>query len=139
MKLVTLERLKELLSYNPETGDFHRVKFASSNGKKGDKAGYIRKDNYVQLSIDSTLYQAHRVAWFYVHGSWPKNLIDHINGNRSDNRICNLREATDAQNQHNEPLRKSNKSGVKNVFWETRKSSWCVRIYSNNKCFNFGN
>ena len=68
---------------------------------------------YIVVRVDLVLHQAHRLAWLYVHGSWPVDQIDHINCDPSDNRICNLREATPAQNQAN--TRSYAKSGFKGV------------------------
>jgi hypothetical protein len=73
-------------------------------------------------------YKAHRVAFTMIHGHWPMPECDHINGNKADNRACNLREATHAENMWNKRLYKNNKSGVKGVFWDKKVGKWRVRI-----------
>jgi HNH endonuclease len=88
---LTAERLRERLHYDAETGVFTR-RVGSSNARAGDVAGSVHSTGYVRISIDGGKYTAHCLAWFYVHGVWPSDQIDHINRNRSDNRIANLRE-----------------------------------------------
>ena len=87
----TVDYLKEILEYNQETGVFTRKKKISSSNI-GDVAGSVESQGYVIISIKNWPFKAHRLAWFYVHGKWPIDCIDHINGNRADNRIENLRE-----------------------------------------------
>jgi hypothetical protein len=87
------ERLLELFNYDPETGVLQR--------RSGKKTGW-NQNGYVMLSIDSKKYLAHRVIWFYVHGNWPENDIDHINQVKNDNRIANLREVYKSQNMRNQ-------------------------------------
>jgi len=101
---VNIEKLKTLLSYSPETGCFTwRVRRNASGGPvtPGDQAGHLRDNGYTIIGIDGKIYRAHRLAWLYHYGVEPPKLIDHINGNRSDNRICNLREVTVSQNAQN--------------------------------------
>jgi len=93
--------LKKLLNYDENTGIFTRRISLHGKVKVGDIAGTIANDGYCHIRVDSKRYQAHRLAWLYVHGEWPTNQIDHINGIRNDNRIANLREATRSENQQN--------------------------------------
>ncbi|EOC1198696.1 HNH endonuclease [Cronobacter sakazakii] len=96
-----LAKLREALYYNPETGNF------SSRNHAGIRIRCLIANNgYIFVSWRGKKYAAHRLAWFYYHGKWPKEDIDHINGNPSDNSIRNLREATRAQNSHNRRLGK---------------------------------
>ncbi len=99
---ISAARLREVLSYDPETGRFTR-KIDSRRGraKAGDIAGSIECTGYAAIWVDGVKYLAHRLAWLYVTGEWPADLIDHINGFRADNRIGNLRQADNWTNQQN--------------------------------------
>lgn len=103
---ITQERLREVLSYDAATGDFAWLDTRHSAVKIGQVAGRINSEGYRKIKIDGQMYSAHRLAWFYQFGEFPSKQIDHINQNKSDNRICNLRLATNAQNQMNTPNRK---------------------------------
>ena len=92
--MITQEELKELLDYNPETGLFTWNVY--NNIKNKTTAGTFN-DGYIQIKIKQKIYQAHRLAWLYVYGEWPKGQIDHINGIRDDNRIENLRDVTNRE------------------------------------------
>ncbi len=112
---LTLGRLRELLSYDPKTGVFvsltRRKTWESGRvtGAKENRTGYGR------VIVDGTYYRAHRLAWFYVHGEWP-HAIDHINGNRYDNRLCNLRSVSVKTNNENLRVAKeTNQSGFLGV------------------------
>ena len=82
--------------------------------------------------------KAHRLAWFFVYGEWPQKQIDHINGNKSDNRISNLRLATASQNLSNKGITKSNTSGYKGVSFNRTKKKWMASIKVNKKSINLG-
>lgn len=104
-------RLKEVLDYNLETGQFHR-----RNQRGAIRcAGSLNNSGYRQIRIDGKLYVAHRLAWLWVHGSFPLNELDHINRDRDDNRIVNLREATRQQNSWNTNVSRNSKTGVLGV------------------------
>lgn len=92
------ERLREILNYNPETGIFT---WRSRKGRKGARAGSVNNHGYVRIGLDGKQYQAHRLAWLYVHG-WIPEFLDHINCIRHDNRIANLRPATKRENGRNQ-------------------------------------
>jgi HNH endonuclease/AP2 domain len=135
--MLTQERLKELLSYDPETGEF--IWFVSRQGgagKAGMIAGLVGVNNcgYKLICIDYVMYLSHRLVWLYVHGRWPYHQIDHINGKRDDNRLINLREATQTQNNQN--IRKpqsNNTSGYLGAYWDKRKGKWGATIQLNKK------
>jgi hypothetical protein len=113
---LTAEKLRDCLSYDPETGVFVRLTCKQQPGLVGKIAGsFAGNRGYTQISVGGRLYKAHRLAWLYVYGAWPQGDLDHANGNRADNRIANLREATRSQNNHNGPTRANNKHGVKGV------------------------
>lgn len=98
---ITAERLREVLDYNPETGIFVWRFRPNVSARAGKIAGCVSINGYIKVNSGSKTYFAHRLAWLYVHGVWPKEYIDHINGDKADNRIDNLREATPAQNCQN--------------------------------------
>lgn len=107
---MTQEELKTIFSYDSLTGVF----VWKRTSRKGSKAGFLHDGRYWALSWKGKRYPAHRMAWVYMHGKIPKKMqIDHINGNKTDNRIENLRLATASQNRCNCPLRSNNKSGYK--------------------------
>lgn len=103
--------LKSVLSYDPETGKFVWLKH-SNPLSVGKYAGML--NNYRKITILGRTYGAHKLAWLYMHGTIPRT-IDHINGNTDDNRICNLRPATDSQNCANSRKPENNTSGAKGV------------------------
>lgn len=94
---MTYERAKEKLSYDPETGEFTRIRLNGKNIKTGKK----QHDGYIYVSVDATFYCAHRVAFLLMTGRWPHPFVDHINGIRDDNRWSNLRESSRAMNAQN--------------------------------------
>lgn len=139
MKDITQERLKEILKYHPETGEFKWLATLSNIARAGSTAGTIKKvQGYIQIRADGRCYYAHRLAWLYMTGSWPKNEIDHINGNPADNRFFNLREASRGENSSNRGIFVNNKSGVKGVHWHATKGRWRVNLYLCGKEYFFG-
>lgn len=100
MAMITQMRLKELLLYEPETGRFI-WRFDKGTARAGCVAGTPSGNGYIQICLDRRIYVAHRLVWLYVHGRFPPHQIDHINRERADNRIENLREATAAQQFQN--------------------------------------
>lgn len=92
-------RLRELLTYDAETGEFSWIKV--KRRLPGSKAGTLHSGGYISIKIDQVRHLSHRLAWFYVTGVWPPHDVDHINGQRDDNRFCNLRLASRSQNLQN--------------------------------------
>jgi hypothetical protein len=126
------ERLKELLTYDPDTGDFFWNVDKSRVAKEGQKcSGKSTSTGYLRIGIDGKRYLTHRLAWLYIHGKFPLNDLDHINRIRTDNRLCNLREATRAENLQN-------RSNVKGVYWHKRAKKWLAQIKANKKHFYLG-
>lgn len=124
---VPIERLRECLSYNPDTGVITWRVRTGGKRKPGQVAGTLLATGYVLLRIDGCSMLAHRVAWAMTHGIWPMHEIDHINRDRSDNRVANLREATRAQNSRNSPHRINNRLGVKGVI--RKHNRFLAQIY----------
>lgn len=113
---LTSERLREVLGYDPETGVFTRRIARSWAARAGVVAGCVDGHGYTSIKIDGRIYGAHRLAWFWVHGVWPAKKIDHINGDRADNRICNLRDVPTSTNCQNQRRAQShNKTGFLGV------------------------
>jgi hypothetical protein len=136
MKEITADRLREVLSFDPETGVFRWKKRLAHRVQIGDVAGYCearpRKDNrtiYYQIGIDGRLYQAHRLAWLYVHGEWPTGHIDHLNGDGADNRIANLRDCAPVVNYQNRRVaRVDSKTGLIGAFKNHKNSKYHSKI-----------
>ena len=131
--VVTKERLHHLFTYLPDTGDFVRNVDVSWNAKRGDVAGSINRHGYVNICVDRRMYRANRLAWIYVYGRLPDGFLDHINGDKADNRIANLRPATASQNGANRGSQRNNKSGLKGVCWLTRDRVWRASLTANGK------
>ena len=115
-KSLTAERLRGIMDYDPEIGVFTRKVRTANCVRVGDVAGSFTSKGYIRIKIDGRLYFAHRLAWLYVHGEWPVDQVDHINGIKNDNRIVNLREGNNAENQHNQRKpQANNKTGLLGV------------------------
>lgn len=122
----TAEQVRELLRYDPETGDFYRL-CPSSRSPSGLVSRSVNGSGYRRIRILGRLYFAHRVAWLYMTGSWPANWIDHINGDRSDNRWSNLRDVTPRRNALNRKgLNSNNKTGFRGVYRNAGR--FCVQF-----------
>lgn len=127
-----LECVRSLLTYDPKTGIF-KWRQRASNRPAGSVAGSKGANGYVYIAVKKRLVLAHRLAWFYVHGQWPDEQVDHINGSRSDNSLGNLRLASQSQNTCNGALRKTNTSGYRGVSWSKDKKKWVARIVKDRK------
>jgi hypothetical protein len=103
---LTVERLRELLHYDPETGDFTWRQDRVAGAKAGDRAGWLANSGYITLRVERKQYLAHRLAWLYVTGEWPPQQVDHVNQNKVDNRWANLRAASHGQNVINRSYRR---------------------------------
>lgn len=124
--MITPERLRELLDYEPSTGIF-TWKMSRGGWGAGRRAGQLQWDGYVRIGVDGAQYPAHHLAWLFVHGELPVR-IDHENRNRSDNRIDNLRPASQSQNIANSGLRSTNTSGLKGVSRDRASGRWRASI-----------
>jgi len=139
----TPDHLRNVVSYDPETGilrwsiDIRAGRYGNRvNAKAGDAITSLDTQGYITFKFAKRPYRAHRVAYFLCHGVLPK-VIDHINGNRSDNRIANLRSADCAQNGWNRGKQKNNSSGYKGVRMGTH-GRWMATIWANRKPRHLG-
>ena len=131
------EKLKQYLTYSPKTGLFYWVAASSDKTKIGDVAGCLRKDGYIKIRVFGKSYLAHRLAWFFVHGVWPEEEIDHINRVRNDNRIENLRSILKRQQQQNMKLTTKNTSGFVGVS-QRKNGKWRASIVIKQKFIALG-
>lgn len=136
--MLTQADLHAQLHYNLETGVFTRLISKSIRVKVGDVAGTLNNHGYIAICINSKIYAAHRLAWLYVYGEWPKDQIDHINNIQTDNRIINLREANNSQNRHNTRLPKNNTTGYKGVTYHKRQKKFTSHAMVNRKTYHLG-
>lgn len=137
---ISIERLRELLSYDSETGLLTWLP-RSAKGWNTRYAGKIAGANlrgYIVIKIDHVRFQAHRLIWAMERGEWPTSDVDHVDRNPSNNRISNLRIASRSQNVANSPSRKSSKSGVKGVHWDSVSQKWKAQIHFNGKKKSLG-
>lgn len=134
---LTQAHLKQLLNYDPKTGIFTYLK---EKGKRhiGDVAGAQDKYGYISIGIDYIKYKAHRLAWLYMTGEFPKNQIDHKDLNKSNNKWENLREADWFHNNQNVGISRNNTSGVKGVSWDSTTKKWRATIEANGGTYRLG-
>lgn len=133
---LTPERARELLAYNPESGAL-TWRNPPPGRKRGALAGTDSR-GYAQVQLDQIFYKAHRLAWLIQTGEWPRHQIDHINGIRRDNRWCNLRDATPAENARNKRSSRRNKSGFRGVSWNRHRQKWDAAIGWNGRTIHVG-
>ncbi|HIH8982537.1 TPA: HNH endonuclease [Serratia marcescens] len=142
--------LKKILKYDCESGHFFwlnrpesdfktRGAWKSWNAKyPGTTAGTLIASGYIKINIRGKIYAAHRLVWLYLYGEFPPEFIDHINGDRADNRLVNLRLATACQNMMNVPLKASNSTGVKGLWFRQETNRWIMYGKANRKTYWLG-
>jgi len=136
--MITQDELKEIVSYDFDTGMFTRLVTTCGSAQKGSVPESKNKDGYYQLRINYKMYTQHRLVWLYVFGVFPNGDIDHINHIRTDNRIINLRSVDKATNNKNLSKRADNKSGVTGVWWHKINKRWCAEIKVDGKKKSLG-
>ncbi|MCK5609397.1 HNH endonuclease [Candidatus Pacearchaeota archaeon] len=134
--MITQDLVKDLFNYNPETGILTR-KINKGSAKAGDIAGSINSKGYLLTRINGKKYLNHRIIFLFVYGYLPE-FMDHVDNNRLNNKIENLRECTWNENQHNALLRKDNKSGIKCVTWHKATKKWMAAIRINKQSKHLG-
>lgn len=123
-------RLLEVLSYDSDTGEFRWKVSLAPRGPKGAVAGSRSASGRgrIEIRIDGELWLGHRLAWFYVHGHLPDGMLDHIDGNPSNNRISNIRAASLTENNRNRAKLAGSSSEWKGVSWNKGKNKWCASL-----------
>ncbi len=133
--MLTREKILDRLSYNEETGSLTR----NWKGGSSRPTGTVRHDGYIRINVDGRLYYAHRLVWIIFNGAIPDGMqVDHIDCDPSNNKISNLRLATQSQNNHNQRVYKNSTSGVKGVIWSKREQRWKVTCWLGNVKHNGG-
>lgn len=128
---MTQKRLMGMVHYNPETGRF-RVR------KSGKPLGCTESDGYLMAQLGVKTYALHRLAWLYVYGVFPEGIIDHIDHDKHNNAIKNLRDATQLENCKNKTLAKNNTSGTVGVRWNKRLGKWTAAVKVDRKNIHLG-
>lgn len=150
------EHLRKLISYDPDTGALTwlprtvetwpdklaaRPQWQCNNWNSahaGKKICHQRRDGYIMFQIRGKQYRAHRAAWAIYFGEWPDSTLDHINGFRDDNRLCNLRLVTDVENARNCKIPSNNTSGAAGVSWSDVSRKWSAYIGKDGKKLHLG-
>lgn len=139
--MITQDQLKHHLHYDPSTGLFSWLNPTSNRVSKGQAAGVLNRAlNCIYIGLFGKRHKAHRLAWLYVYGVWPSGIIDHINGDSTDNRIENLREVdkrTNGQNQRK--AHKDSRTGLLGVTFDKRKQKYVASIKYSGKRHFLGN
>lgn len=133
-ELLTIGLVKDVLSYNHDTGLWTWIKRIGKKIKVGSIAGKVGSNGYIHIGLYGKSYTAHRLAWFYMTGKWPEEFIDHINRIRNDNRWCNLREVNHSNNMRN-IIARSN-TGLKGIV--LRYGKYVTQIQLDGKNIHLG-
>ena len=131
--MITQKTVRDLFFYNKDTGELTFVNESGRGKRKDRKVGSISKVGYSVVFVDRKLYQAHRVIWLHYYGVLPEFGIDHINGDKLDNRISNLRDVSQKENTKNRVMSKNNTSGFNGVTWHAALGKWRSSISVNKK------
>lgn len=138
MAKVTHERLRELLAYDQETGEFTWRVARGPEVPAGSVAGMVNEDGYRIVTVDGSNYRAHVLAWFYMTGEWPTKQVDHKDNGRDNNRWENLREATNGENGANKGKQCNNTTGHKGVSFDAKRNRFRAVIYKDGKQTHLG-
>jgi hypothetical protein len=137
LKESSYEEVAALFQYNPKTGVL-RWNYDRRKLKKGDPINELNAAGYLTVRVAKKRCLAHRVCWFLHYKKWPAEYLDHIDRNKLNNRISNLREASPAQNAHNASFSKNNKTGLRGVYWCTTRGKFKSQIRSEGKTYDLG-
>lgn len=139
--MITQQYLKERLTYNPATGNFiwrhcNELPVSWNTKYANNLAGSINRSGYITIALNNKAFFAHRLAWLFCYGYFPVE-VDHINRDKADNRLENLREASHQQNALNQ-IKRSNSSGYSGVSWDSTNNLWRAQLRINGKSTNLG-
>lgn len=136
---ITSARLRHLFFYDPLTGAFTRA-VGVKGGRAGAGAGHLKDNGYIHFSVDGKKYGAHRLAWLFVHGEMPPGDIDHIDGNRANNAIANLRSVDRSTNLENIRSAKSHNKSTRllGAYPVSGSDSYCSKIQVRGKSMHLG-
>lgn len=128
MSELSVSRLREIMDYNPNEGTFiWRV--ARRGVRAGATCGRISVHGYREIGVEGTLYRANRLAWFYVTGNWPQGVVDHVDGDKANDRWSNLRDCSQSQNMGNMAAKRiNNTTGHRGVVWDKARGKWRAQI-----------
>lgn len=132
---LSAEQARARFAYNPKTGILSR-KVGIPGKSIGSRVGSVRNDGYRSVELDGVSHYEHRLVWLIVNGEWPERHLDHINGNRADNRIANLRLASVSENAQNRKVRSDNKAGIVGV--RKQANAWLASIGVRGRKFHLG-
>lgn len=135
---MSLEEARRLFDYDPETGLLMWKIRTSSRVRVGEVAGSFHTRGYRRVQVNNERYLLHRLVWFIYYGAWPEDQLDHVNRDRTDNRIANLREVDHAENNKNKSMYMSNTSGVVGVGWHRQSQKWQAGIKVGQKRIHLG-
>jgi hypothetical protein len=133
-----LEMVREALAYDRETGVLSWKKPTNQKIRIGTVAGCVGSNGYLQVKFWGRTYLAHRLAWLIEHGAFPEHYLDHINGNTTDNRLSNLRECTNSENQQNVNAKRTSSSRLLGVSLIPPTGKWRAQIRANGRKYDLG-
>lgn len=136
---ITADEVRRLLHYDPLTGIFTRKVTTCARGKAGAVAGTLNDSGYILIALHSLQYRAHRLAWLYMTGEWPKHEVDHINCVRDDNRWENLRDLpTRINSQNRRHAMKNSKTGLLGASWNAKDQKFAARLKVGSRYLSLG-
>ncbi len=135
---ITAESFRKAFSYDAESGVIYRIVDRLSRAIEPQPATSTDSYGYIRVCLNRRMFKAHRVAWLLHYGEWPKGEIDHINLDRTDNRISNLRDCSRVENARNHGMPSTNTSGVKGVSYNAQCRKWVAQVCVNRKVKNLG-
>lgn len=123
-----LSWISELLEYKSSQGQFIWKVFRAGNAKIGDIAGSINSQGYIHIKLKGITFKVHRLVWLMEHKEWPKGFIDHLDQNKTNNHISNLRDVDKSTNNFNIKVKENNTSGHPGVYWYAASGKWRAQI-----------